>query len=60
VTGYTISVDARVLLALHEVPDSEPIERIAEHAGVSFDDMRASMRRLALRDTLGPMALGCT
>lgn len=47
------SIDAKVLRALHEVPDSEPIERLAEHAGVSMETLRASMRRLGVRATPG-------
>ena len=41
--------DARVLAALHEVPDSDPIERVAFVANVTILELRDSMFRLALR-----------
>lgn len=44
-------VDARVLAALHDVPDSEPMEALAEAAGVTIGALRMSMRQLALRHT---------
>jgi hypothetical protein len=42
-------LDARVLAALGTVPDSDPLERVAELAGVDMQTLRASMFRLALR-----------
>lgn len=42
-------LDARVLVALDTVPDSEPIDAVAQAAGVDMMALRASMRRLALR-----------
>jgi hypothetical protein len=41
--------DARVLAALHEVPDSDPIECVAFEANVTMFELRDSMFRLALR-----------
>lgn len=42
-------IDGPVLAALDAVPNSEPIERVAEVAGVSMRQLRASMYRLGLR-----------
>jgi hypothetical protein len=50
VNGWTLDIDVRVLLALHEVPDAEPIEKVAEYAGVSMRDLRNSMTRLGCRE----------
>ena len=41
--------DARVLAALHEMPDSDPIECVAFEANVTMLELRDSMFRLALR-----------
>lgn len=43
------TLDSKVLAALHGIPDSKPLENVAEAAGVDMATLRASMRRLALR-----------
>jgi hypothetical protein len=40
----------RVFIALHEVPDSEPPERAAEHAGVTMTELREAMTSLWQRE----------
>jgi hypothetical protein len=40
----------RVFIALHEVPDSEPIEAVATHAGVTMAELREAMTRLGQRE----------
>jgi hypothetical protein len=42
--------DADVFEALAIIPETSPIEAVAAFAGVTMDELRASMRRLALRD----------
>lgn len=54
VVAWQASVDARVLVALADVADDQPIDALRVAAGVSMDDLRASMRRLALRKTEAP------
>lgn len=43
------TLDGKVLAALCSVPDTEPIEAVAQAAGVDMLTLRASMHRLALR-----------
>lgn len=40
----------RVFIALHDVPDSEPLERVAEHAGVTITELREAMTSLGQRE----------
>ena len=42
-------LDARVLAALWQVPDEDPIERLAAVANVPLALVRPTLRRLALR-----------
>lgn len=46
---WATAVDARVLAALHDVPDSEPLEALAHAALVPMTTLRAALQRLALR-----------
>jgi hypothetical protein len=40
----------RVFIALHEVPDSETLDAVAEHAGVTMLELREAMTRLGQRE----------
>lgn len=54
VVTVNAAIDARMLAALHDVPDDRPLEEVAARAGVEMATLRESMRRLALRTTEGP------
>lgn len=54
VVAWQASVDARVLVALDDTADDQSIDDLRAAAGVSMADLRASMRRLALRQTDAP------
>jgi hypothetical protein len=40
----------RVFIALHEVPDSAPLDAVAAHAGVTMLELREAMTRLGQRE----------